>query len=404
MRPSFLIFTFVTALIFSILSFMTVAAVLPDLVMEWALSDTEAGLLGGIFFAGYVVGVLVLVSLTDRVDPRKIYIISAIMGGASTILVGLVADGLAAGLVLRFIAGIGMAGTYMPGLRALTETLEGPYKIQGLVYYTSFFALGSGLSVFVSGEINQVLDWRWAFILTGAGFFVAALVITFVPSARPDPDSWEKSDIHPLDFRPVIKNRQAMAYVVGVAGAAWEVFAYRVWVPTFLLYLSPIAPLGFFFEPTVMATAIAFIGIPASTFLGQLTEKIDRRRTLIWTSVISIVLAVVIAFNLDQPYWVLITLALLLGMTSYGRNAATTAGMMAAAEPKLRGATMALFAALGFLGGMFGPFLFGLSQDLAGGRGDAVEWSAGFLSMAAGGVITIGGLWYLGREADVSPK
>ena len=65
---------------------------------------------------------------------------------------------------------------------------------------------------------------------------------------------------------------------------------------------------------------------------------------------------------------------------------------------------MALFAALGFLGGMFGPFLFGLSQDLAGGRGDAVEWSAGFLSMAAGGVITIGGLWYLGREADVSPK
>ena len=133
MHPTLLISAFVTALVFSILSFMTVAAVLPELKMEWVLSETEAGLLGGIFFAGYVAGVLVLASLTDRIDPKWIYILSALVGGVSTIFIGLFADGLAAGLLLRFFAGLGMAGTYMPGLRGLTDTLAEPFKNKGLV-------------------------------------------------------------------------------------------------------------------------------------------------------------------------------------------------------------------------------------------------------------------------------
>ena len=398
MRPSLLITAFVTALVFSIMSFMTVAAVLPDLKAEWLLNDTEAGLLGGIFFAGYVAGVLVLASLTDRFDPKIIYIGSAVMGGVATILIGVLAEGLIAGLVLRFIAGVGMAGTYMPGLRGLTDTLDGTHKNKGLVYYTSFFALGSGLSVLVSGEINQVLDWRWAFILTGAGFFAAAIIVAVVLPPRPPLDLAEKPETHPLDFRPVIRNREVMAYIVGVVGATWEVFAYRVWAPSFLMFLAPIAPSGFLFEPTVMATAIAFIGIPASAWLGQVTEKIDRRKTLIWTSLVSITLAILIALNLDQPYWLLILLALALGMTSYGRNAATTAGMMAAADPKLKGMTMAFFAAVGFLGGVLGPFLFGVAQDVASGGVDGNAWSAGFLALAFGGVVSVLGLTLLGNR------
>ncbi len=400
MHPTLLISAFVTALVFSILSFMTVAAVLPEIKMEWVLSETEAGLLGGIFFAGYVAGVLVLASLTDRIDPKWIYILSALVGGVSTIFIGLFADGLAAGLLLRFFAGLGMAGTYMPGLRGLTDTLAEPLKNKGLVYYTSFFALGSGLSVLVSGEINQALDWRWAFILTGAGFFIAAGIVAVVLPTRPPLVSAEKPDTHPLDFRPVIRNRDAMAYVVAVIGATWEVFAYRVWAPSFLLFLAPTAPSGYLFEPTVMATLIAFIGIPASTWLGQLTERLDRRRTLIITSAISTVLALVIALNLAQPYWLLIILCLALGMTSYGRNAPITAGMMAAADPKLKGATMAFFAAVGFSGGVFGPFLFGLAADASGGKADATAWSAGFLALAVGGVITVVGLCVLGKADE----
>jgi MFS family permease len=42
-------------------------ALLPEYIDRWDLSKTEAGWLIGIFFAGYVVVVPVLVALTDRV-------------------------------------------------------------------------------------------------------------------------------------------------------------------------------------------------------------------------------------------------------------------------------------------------------------------------------------------------
>ena len=59
---------------------MTLAAVLPQLITEWGLTSTEAGWLGGIYFAGYVAAVPVLTTLTDRIDP-KAHLSSFCLGG-----------------------------------------------------------------------------------------------------------------------------------------------------------------------------------------------------------------------------------------------------------------------------------------------------------------------------------
>ena len=398
MRVFVLIAAFAVALVFSLMSFMTVAAVLPELKADWSLSNTQAGLVGGIFFAGYIVAALVLTSLTDRVDPKRIYIVSALIGGAASVALGAVADGFWSGLVLRFLTGLGVAGTYMPGLRALTDQLPEASRNRGVVYYTSFFALGSGLSILVGGEIKDWLDWRWAFGLTGLGFFVAAGIVAAVLPANP-PSPAERPDTHPLDFRPVIRNRHAMGYVAGIVGATWEVFAIRVWAPTFLVFLAPHAPEGFLFRPTVMATVIALVGIPASMILGEVTARWDRRWMLVVTGLASAGLSLAVAASTGDAYWALIVILLLLGMTSYGRNAATTAGMMEASDPKLRGATMAFYASVGFSGGVFGPLLVGVALDLAGGKMDPGAWSAGFVALSVGGVVTVLGLLALSRPA-----
>ena len=51
-----------------------VAAVLPALISAWALTNTEAGWISGIYYAAYTVAVPLLSSLTDRVDARRIYL------------------------------------------------------------------------------------------------------------------------------------------------------------------------------------------------------------------------------------------------------------------------------------------------------------------------------------------
>ena len=48
----------------------SVAALLPVLIPAWSLSNTEAGWLGGVYYAAYTLAVPFLSSLTDRVDPR----------------------------------------------------------------------------------------------------------------------------------------------------------------------------------------------------------------------------------------------------------------------------------------------------------------------------------------------
>ena len=41
---------------------------------EWQLTNREAGWITGIFYAAYTVSVPVLVTLTDRVDARAVYL------------------------------------------------------------------------------------------------------------------------------------------------------------------------------------------------------------------------------------------------------------------------------------------------------------------------------------------
>ncbi len=56
------------------LGISTFAALLPALQAEWGLDNSQAGWIHGIYYAGYLFAVPVLVSLTDRVDPRRMIV------------------------------------------------------------------------------------------------------------------------------------------------------------------------------------------------------------------------------------------------------------------------------------------------------------------------------------------
>ena len=58
-------------------------ALLPDLVQRWALSYAEAGWITGIFYAAYIVAVPILVTLTDRIDAKRVY-----LAGVGTTVLG----------------------------------------------------------------------------------------------------------------------------------------------------------------------------------------------------------------------------------------------------------------------------------------------------------------------------
>ena len=397
LKPLPLILCLAVSLALSLLNFLTIAAVLPDLIQQWDLSKTQAGWLVSVYFAGYMSSILFVASLTDRIDPRRIYLIAAFLGGISSLSLALFANGFWLTMVLRFLGGVAFSGIYMPGLRALSDALPPAQRNRGIVYYTSCFALGSGFSIFAAGRIAAVLDWRWAFVFAALGSFLAMGLVASVlrprvatpgraMAAPAAPAQW-------MAYRQVWKNRKAVAYILAMFGVGWEVFAFRSWVVTYLTERQSIDPvaLGFWLSPADIAFSSALIGIPASVWIGEWAARVDRETLLIGTAMISLVLDILLAFSVSWPFEFMLCLCYAFSLTSFGRSAATTAGMMQAAEDKVRGATMAAHSFVAFLAGILSPLMLGLVLDMSALALGRVSWTIGFLSIAAGSLISISG-------------
>ena len=161
--------------ILGVAGYSIVPALLPQLIEAWSLTNTQAGWLAGMVSAGYMLAVIPLVSLTDRWPARHIYLASSTLSALSCFGIAL-CDSLLPALAFRGLAGIAMAGMYMPGLRALTHGVEGATRARIAAWYTSSFTIGASLS-FLFGRVGTLLSWRSAFVIAGmlgaAGVLIA---------------------------------------------------------------------------------------------------------------------------------------------------------------------------------------------------------------------------------------
>lgn len=143
------------AAILGLAGFSLVPALLPQLIATWSVSNIEAGWLAGIMSGGYMLGVLPLVSLTDRMPARRIFLVYSALGALSSFGNAL-SDGLLPALLWRGVGGIAVAGMYLPGLRALTDGTARAMSDRAAAWHTCSVTLGSSLS-FLLGQAG--LTW-----------------------------------------------------------------------------------------------------------------------------------------------------------------------------------------------------------------------------------------------------
>src|SRR3546814_12510097 len=99
------------AQVLGMLAFAVYSANVPGFIAEWVMSNTEAGWLGGIFSFGNLLGIPVLVTLTDRFAARRIWLGSMLLMGLAHLGLALLAVGLWSGMLLRSDArGVGTGG------------------------------------------------------------------------------------------------------------------------------------------------------------------------------------------------------------------------------------------------------------------------------------------------------
>lgn len=363
------------------------AAVLPLLQNEWRLSNTEAGLIFAAYQVGYILAVAILSTLTDWVEPRRIYLAGALWAGLAGLAFPLWAQGATSALILRTLGGVGLAGTYMPGMRLVAERFDASRRGFGMGCYIATFTVGTSVSLLVTAWATGRWEWRVAFALTAMGPLLAAAIAaatlgagSVARGARPAPGA---------GLAPVLGNRPALRLIVAYGAHTWELMGMRGWIVPF--FAASLTAGGMELAPAthkagLAGAAVLAIGALPHPVAGFLSDRWGRRPFISAIMLVSGACSLALGWALGWSFRALVSLALFYGIMVTAESAILSTSIAESAEPAYLGRTMALQSSVGFSTGALAPAVFGAVLDLAAklDRPAPETWGWAFTLLAAG--------------------
>jgi MFS family permease len=370
----------------SMLGFATYAALLPQLRDAWALTNAQAGIVSGMFFGGYVASVSYWTAATDRTDGRKVYVAGALVAAAGSAGFGFLARGFASALFFQALLGAGIAGTYMPGLRLLSDRAGGSQQSRSIALYTASFGIGTAVSLALAGFVAAHAGWQAAFVVAGAGPLMAGtLVLAFLrPVQRAPPPAGLVALVPFASWARVLRHRDTAGYVLGYAVHCLELFGSRSWMVAFLSFAAGLRTPGFPWQAPAIAAVVNLLSVPSSIVGNEIALRVGRRRLILLAMAASGASGVVLGFSARWHWTVMLALLVAYSLLVMADSATLTAGLVAVAPPDVRGAAMGLYSLAGFGGGMLGPIVFGAVLDAAGGGTRPAAWALAYAAIGSG--------------------
>lgn len=363
---------------------------LEPLRIEWGIGPAEAGTITGAFYIAYMFAAPVLVSLTDRVDPKRIYLLGAALIATGHLGFAHLVDGFWGALAARAVAGVGWAGVYMTGLKLLADQVDVKLMRRAVAWHAAGIGVAGALSFVFADRIAGALGWRVAFEVSGWVAIIALSLVLLAAPASPPPQGGQNGRL--LDFRPVLRNREAMAYAVTYCFHTWEMSVLRGWIVAFLAYVAMRAPdsASDWVAPAVAATTLALVGTVFSVLGNELSIRIGRPRIVLFSTLASAAAAILLGAAGPLSYSLAVALSMLAGAAIWLDSSTLTGGTSEAAAVGQRGQTLALHTTLGYAGGAAGPIVMGLilaAFSADDGYTD-LAWALGFLHVTILGLLT----------------
>lgn len=369
----------------TMLTFGTYSGALPLLRVEWSMTGAQAG---GVFAAqqiGYTAAVLVLSSLTDLVGVRRIYLFSSVLNGVASLLFALFAAGFGSATLFRALCGVGLAGTYVPGMRLVMERAPAARRGAAMGIYISAFSLGAAASLFLTSLLLR-WGWRATFLASAVGpLFASGIAWIIVFDVLP-------IRARRIPLRQAVHNTKALRFSLAYAAHNWELFGMRAWLPSFLTagWVAAHLPLE---QATARASAFGGLVLVASAVSnatgGWLSDHLGRRPTILLFLTASALCSLSVGWLLPYGLRVVLPMTALYGLLVTAESSTLSTAVAESADPEALGTTLAIQSSLGFAASAISPALFGILLDLSGEWG----WAFASLGLAAllGVVIVIGG-------------
>ncbi|MEY2777705.1 MAG: hypothetical protein RLY30_1803 [Pseudomonadota bacterium] len=375
------------------LGFSSYAVSLLELKSLWMLSNTMAGLIASGFFVGYMALASMWNAMTDRRDARLVYALGGCITAVGSLGFSALADGPASAFLFQFLQGVGVAATYMPGLRILSERLSGRVQSRFVSFYTAFFGIGVGASLLLSGWASEWLGWRWAFGLAGLGPLCSVALVVWATRAEPlkasqtspvSTGGWLHVVFPVSSWREAMRDRSVALYTLGYAVHCLELFAARSWTVAFLSFAIASQSSLPLWSAATLAALVNLVSVPSSILGNELAMRFGRRVWIILVMASGSLMGVLMSLMVGLPWWMVTMAVGLHSILIMADSASLTAGLVSSVPSHVKGAAFGFYSLLGFGAGAVGPALFGLALDLAGGQQLPSAWALAFLVTGLG--------------------
>jgi MFS family permease len=393
-----------TSQIFIMLVFINYSAILPILKTEWGMNNTQAGIIFSVYQLGYIASGVLLSTLSDRLNIRNIFITAALWSGTANLLFALFADDFTSGLLLRGLTGVGMGGTYMPGLKLVAERFESSQRGRAIGIYVGSLVLGASLSLVVPGTVAASYGWRTAMAVCSAGVFVGVLLsmlvfIGYKPSPR---------ETSPLGFSgEIIKNRPALLMIGGYSAHMWEMYGMRSWLAPF--FAAALTSWGLTSgKATATASIIAAVLVGIGTFstavTGTLSDRFGRTTTVSLVMFGSAICSFSFGWLVNTNIWLTLAVGIIYGWLIVAESPVFSTGLTELVSKGYLGAAMGMQSLLGYSMGMISPAVFGWALDYFHGwqplPGINGEWGIAFATVGLGALLGPVCMWQLRRMPE----
>lgn len=380
-------FIMTTALLMNLVGFANYAAVLPALRTATGISEAQAGIAGGVFFLSYAIGSPIFAGLTDTRDARKLFVIGCAIGVAGGFVFPMISDSYAALVLGRSLTGLGIAGTYMPGMRLLMESVPSQRQSLAAGGYVSALTLGLSCSFALSGLLEWWFSWQAAFIGAAA---CAALAMAIVGSTMPSTNPLPAQASLLARLSKASRARNLNFVLLAAAGNSWEGMGFRTWWVAMLSYTATV-PGNESFGWLNFALATAFAGplaMPISAWVARRAESGRRHRVIATAASSSVLVALTLGAFVDSTLPVAFFLSVIYMCAIFSDAGALTPAALACAPPEERGAVLALQSAASNIGAFASVIVSGWVLHICGGFGSSNAWRWTIFLLAAGSVVT----------------
>jgi len=358
------------------------SAVLPLIVNEWALSGIRASIIYSAFQAGYILLVIPIGMLSDRYDTRKVAASGATVAALASLCFALLARGFVTGTLLRFIAGLGMAGVYVPGMQYVSDSYQAD-RGWAIGVYAGTFSISSGTSFIVSSWLGSVLGWKFALAATSLVALMAGPIILLV--GRAPPDGFSQSGNLSLN---VLRNPTYLLTVGIYSAHNWELFGVRNWLTAFLVSTAAIAATE---NSAAMAGLLAGImtamGGIGNLLGGTLSDRMNRQTVAAVGLLASAVCSLAIGFLGWLPMSLLLVFLLTYGIVITIDSAPTATMVTEVVDSDQIGSALSIQSFIGTIPGIIAPIVFGAALDTSGYK--LAFQTLGIAALAGAGLVLL---------------